>query len=284
MELTQNTELRTIEDEDEISLLDIIQFFRRNWMFMAWGTLGLSAVAIALSLLMPKQYQKQLTLSVTPVPISVAGIPGVDIPQASNQTVKLLENHYDKIDETEVKSTYNSETQQIDIIVRSPDTGFLAEAGSQVSTHLQQEFQSTLGKAIANSLFSTELEIQKQQQVLEQLNQQIAQVRDPNGVDPQRIRTAVRLEALETQRAELLAKIAALEFDKQYLTPAQENLAEFTAQVISIQLLSESKVEPTRSLLQIAVLAAIASFMVAILAAIIRDQARRLKDELSQKK
>ncbi|MEQ8384512.1 MAG: hypothetical protein RH949_19345 [Coleofasciculus sp. A1-SPW-01] len=284
MELTQNTELRTIEDEDEISLLDIIQFFRRNWTFMAWGTLGLSAVAIALSLLMPKQYQKQLTLSVTPVPISVAGIPGVDIQQASNKTVKLLENYYDKIDETDVKPTYNTETQQIDITMRSPDTGFLAEAGSQVSTLLQQEFQDTLGKAIANSLFSTELEITKQQQVLEQLEQQIAQVRDSNGIDPERIRTTLRLEALETQRAEVVARIASLEFDKQYLEPAQENLAEFTAQVISIQLLSESKVEPTRSLVQIAVLAAIASFMVAILAAIIRDQARRLKDELSQKK
>jgi len=284
MELTQNTELRTIEDEDEISLLDIIQFFRRNWRFMAWGTLGLSAVAIALSLLMPKQYQKQLTLSVTPVPISVSGIPGVDIQQASNKTVKLLENHYDKIDETEVRSTYNSETQQIDITVRSPDTGFVAEAGSQVSTLLHQEFQGIFGQAIANSLFSTELEITKQQQVLEQLEQQIAQVRDSNNIDPQRIRMTVRLEALETQRSEVLARIASLEFDKQYLEPAQENLAEFTSQIISIQLLSESKVEPTRSLVQIAVLAAIASFMVAILAAIIRDQARRLKDELSQKK
>ncbi|MEQ9237472.1 hypothetical protein [Coleofasciculus sp. E2-BRE-01] len=284
MELRQNAELRTVEDEDEISLLDIIQFFRRNWRLMAWGTLGLSAVAIALSLLMPKQYQKQLTLSVTPVPISVSGIPGVDIQQASHKTVKLLENHYDKIDETEVRSNYNSETQQIDITVRSPDTGFLAEAGSQVSTLLQQEFQAIFGQAIANSLFSTDMEIQKQQQVLEQLEQQIAQVRDSNGIDPERIRTAVRLEALETQRAEVLAQIASLEFDKQYLEPAQENLAEFTSQIISIQLLSESKVEPTRSLVQIAVLAAIASFMVAILAAIIRDQARRLKDELSQKK
>ncbi|MEQ9552821.1 MAG: hypothetical protein RIM23_24805 [Coleofasciculus sp. G3-WIS-01] len=284
MELRQNTQLRTIEDEDEISLLDIIQFFRRNWGFMAWGTLGLSAIAIALSLLMPKQYQKQLTLSVTPVPISVSGIPGIDLQQASNQTVKLLENHYDKIDETEVKPNYNTETQQIDITVRSPDTGFLAEAGSQVSTLLLQEFQAIFGQAIANSLFSTELEIQKQQQVLEQLEQQIAQVRDSKGIEPERIRTTLRLEALETQRAGVLARIAALEFDKQYLEPAQENLAEFTSQIISIQLLSESKVEPTRSLVQIAVLAAIASFMVAILAAIIRDQARRLKDEFSQKK
>ena len=280
----QNTELRTIEDEDEISLLDIIQFFHRNWTFMALSTLGLCAIAIALSLFSPKQYQKQLTLSVTPVPISVSGIPGVDIQQASNQTVKLLENHYNKIDETEVKPTYNTGTQQIDITLRSPDTRFLAEAGIQVSALLQQEFQATLGKAIANSLFRTKLEIQKQQKILEQLNQEIAQVRDPNGIDPQRIRTAVRLEALETQRAQVLARIAALEFDKQYLEPAQENLAELTDQIISIQPLSESKVEPTRSLVQITVLAAIASFMVAILAAIIRDQARRLKDEFSPEK
>jgi hypothetical protein len=56
----------------------------------------------------------------------VSGIPGVNIQQASNKTAKLLENHYDKIDEIEVKSNYNTQTQQIDITVRSHDTRFLA--------------------------------------------------------------------------------------------------------------------------------------------------------------
>ena len=93
---------------------------------MACGTLRLLAIAIALSLLQPKQYQKQVTLSVTPVPITVSGIPGIDIHQASNKTVKLLENHYDEIDEIEVKPNYNTQTQQINITVRSPDTRFIA--------------------------------------------------------------------------------------------------------------------------------------------------------------
>ncbi|MEQ8464854.1 hypothetical protein [Coleofasciculus sp. E1-EBD-02] len=63
---------------------------------------------------------------VTPVPISVSGISGIHIQQASHKTVKLLENHYDKIDEIEVKSNYNTQTQQINITMRSPDTRFLA--------------------------------------------------------------------------------------------------------------------------------------------------------------
>ncbi|MEQ9359166.1 hypothetical protein [Coleofasciculus chthonoplastes] len=41
-----------------------------------------------------------------------------------------------QIDETEVKSNYNTQTQQINITVRSPDTRFLAEAAPQVSTLL----------------------------------------------------------------------------------------------------------------------------------------------------
>ncbi|MEQ8384502.1 MAG: hypothetical protein RH949_19290 [Coleofasciculus sp. A1-SPW-01] len=48
----------------------------------------------------------------------------------SHKTVKLLENHYDKINEIEVKSNYNTQTQQIDITVRSPDTRFIAQATS----------------------------------------------------------------------------------------------------------------------------------------------------------
>jgi len=57
-------------------------------MHYSLGTLGLSAVAIVLYLLQPKQYQKQLILSVIP--------------------------------------NYNTETQQINITVRSPDTRFIA--------------------------------------------------------------------------------------------------------------------------------------------------------------
>jgi hypothetical protein len=108
----------------------MIQFFRCNWTLMACGTRLTLNARDRPPLIQPKQYQKQLTLSVTPVPISVSGIPGIDIQQASNQTAKLLENHYEKIDEIEVKSNYNTQTQQIDITVRSPDTRFLAEAAS----------------------------------------------------------------------------------------------------------------------------------------------------------
>ncbi|GEM_PF-3571485 len=74
--------------------------------------------------------------------------------------------------------------------MRSPDTPFIAYAASQVSTLIQQEFPARLGHAIANSLFPIELEINQQQQVLQQLDQPIAQVRDPNSIDPQQIRTA----------------------------------------------------------------------------------------------
>jgi len=93
-------------------------------------------------------------------------------------------------DEIEVKSNYNTQTQQINITVRSPDTPFIAYAASQVSTLLQQEFPARLGYAIANSLCPIELEINQPQQILEQLDQQIAQVRHSNSIDPQRIRTA----------------------------------------------------------------------------------------------
>lgn len=119
-------ENRLIQEDDEMFLVDIVRFFSGRWKFIGLTILSLIAITIALSLLMPKQYQKQLILSVIPVPISVSGIPGIDIQQASNQTVKLLENHYNKIDEIEVKPNYNTQTQQINITVRSPDTRLIA--------------------------------------------------------------------------------------------------------------------------------------------------------------
>lgn len=269
----QYIEPQTPVNEQEISLVDLVRFFFYQWKFLALTTAGVSAIVIAFSLVQPKQYQKQLTLSVKPVPIPVSAFPAIDINQANTLAVGFLQNP--KLDQTTTRVKYEPTTQQIDLTLRSPNASVLTNASSKVVNHLETSFEKILGKTLKTSIASLEIDLKRNKQILNQLKQQSSQFSPTNES---------RLGALETQQAQKVASIADLEFSQQYLQQAQGNLAEFTSQVMSIQILNESNVLQTRSPVQLAVIAVIASFMVAVLAALIRNQILRLRNELSQQK
>ncbi len=276
--MVEHTQQRATQDEDEISLVDIIRFFSRNGKFIALITVGLSAIAIPLTPLQPKQYQKQLTLLVKPtsVPLSnpLTTFPTMDINQVGALAVKFLQNP--KLENTTAEPKYDPLTQQIDLTLRSPSASSLTDAGTKVVNQLETSFGTILGRSLETSQTSIEIEIKRNRQILGQLQQQKTQFSPTNQF---------RLGAIEPQQAQMLTNIAQLEFDRQYLEQAQKNLTEFTAQVISVQILSESDIPPqTRSPIKVMVVAVIASFLVAVLAATIRDQISRLKDELSRSK
>jgi uncharacterized protein involved in exopolysaccharide biosynthesis len=263
-------------DEDEISLVDIIRFFSRNGKFLALITVGLSAIAIIISLRQPKHYQKQLTLLIKPTSIHLSTFPTplMDINQAGALAVKFLQTP--KLDQVTAEVKYDAIIQQLDLTLRSPNPSSLTNASSKIVSLLETRFGEILSKSLENSQISVELQLKKNKRILDQLQQQ------KNRFSPT---NQYRIGALEPRQAEVLANMAQLEFDKQYLQQARKNLADFTSQVIPVQILTESDVPPqTRSPTKVVVIAVIASFFVAVLAAIIRDQLLRLKQELSQQK
>jgi hypothetical protein len=89
---------------------------------------------------------------------------------------------------------------------------------------------------------------------------------------------------MESERGRFVTLIATRTVDKQYLEQVLKNPAQLSGQVISVQVLSEADVQKTRSPMQLVILSIIASFIVAVLAAIIREQIPRLKYELSKEK
>jgi hypothetical protein len=278
--LVEHTEHKATQDEDEISLGDIIRFFSLNGMFVLLTTLGLSAIAITLFLLQPKQYQKQLTLSVKPVPISLStgSLPALDVTQASTLAVTLLQNP----SQGDISSTakYEPATQQINLSLKSRNPNALTAADSKILSQLETGFQKTLEASFKDFLIRLELELKRNQEILAQLEKQIAQT--PNNTSA--TVPNPRMQGLEVQRSAYVTRMTTLEFDRDYLKKAEKNLAEFTSQAMSIQILTKSEVQQTQSLAQIAVLAVLASFMVAMLAAIIRNQVARLHNEPSMQK
>jgi hypothetical protein len=273
-QVVQKTEQGTIPDDDEIYLIDIIQFLRRNVKLLLLLTVGLSVMAIPLSLRQPKQYQKQITLSVKPARVPVDVFPQIDLYQANTLAVGFLQDF--KVGQAPVKPTYDAVTQQISMDLQSLDGRALDDAASTVVNRLETGFGKIMGQAVENSLTATEIELKKKQRVLELLEQQKAQFSPSNEY---------RLGMVESSRIQPLADIAQLELEKQFLEDAQKNIDDFTQRYLSIQILAELEIpQPTRSVLPVIVFSAIASFIVAVFAALIREQILRLRDELSRNK
>lgn len=282
--MAQYTEPRQIQNEDEVSLVDIIRFFRLNWKFLGLITVALSSVAIALSLSRPQLYQKQLGLAIKPLPLTLASksMTTMNVDEAGARAVTILQNQ--KLDQLTTTATYNAVTQQVDLTLDSPNQSALAGASSKVISQLNTQFEKQLTKYLKTGLTSTTLELKRYQQILAQLDRQVNQLPVKDTKAPEGIRIEARRRAMESERGRFVTLIATQTVDKEYLEQALKNPAQLSGQVISVQVLSEADVQKTRSPMQLVILSIIASFMVAVLAAIIRDQIPRLKYELSKEK
>lgn len=281
---------RKLIPANEITLEDIIHFLRLNIKFLGMVTIALSAIGIFLLLLKPKQYQKKLTLSVQPIPILLSFqptaqsrltneyFPTLSIAQSGRLAVAILQNQ--QLSQISVNSRYDEINEQIYLSLSSTNLSVLEVASTQIDSQVRSGFQKELNELLKIYLSRIQMELARRQQVLIQLQQQISQ----SPPKPVPTDTGARREALETERAKTVAQIAALKFDKNYLEQAQKNSAEFTSQVIWVQILSKSNVQPTRSPFVLGIITVIASFMLAVLATIIRDFVAVWHDELSQQK
>jgi hypothetical protein len=282
--MAQYTEPRQIQNEDEVSLVDIIRFFRLNWKFLGLITIALSSVAIAFSLSRPQLYQKQLVLAIKPLPLTLASksMTTMNVDEAGARAVTILKNQ--KLDQLTTTATYDAVTQQVDLTLDSPNQSALAGASSKVISQLNTQFEKQLAKSLKTALTSTTLELKRYQQILDKLERQVDQLPVKDTKVPQGIRLEARRRAMESERGRFVTLIATQTVDKEYLEQALKNPAQLSGQVISVQVLSEADVQKTRSPMQLVILSIIASFILAVLAAIIREQIPRLKYELSKEK
>lgn len=282
--MAQDTEPRQIQNEDEVSLVDIIRFFRLNWKFLGLITVALSSVAIALSLSRPQLYQKQLVLAIKPLPLTLASesMTTMNVDEAGARAVTILQNQ--KLDQLTTTATYDAVTQHVDLTLDSPNQSALAGASSKVISQLNTQFEKQLTKYLKTGLTSTTLELKRYQQILAQLDRQVEQLPLKDTKAPEGIRLEARRRAMESERGRFVTLIATRTVDKEYLEQVLKNPAQLSGQVMSVQVLSEADVQKTRSPMQLVILSIIASFMVAVLAAIIREQIPRLKNELSKEK
>lgn len=264
---------------DEISLIDIIIFFQKHWRFLGIVTLLLSLGITGMALSKPKNFTQKLTIAIelnlTNIQlqnIDIGQIPrNIDLPKVNNLGVEFLTNlENDKVD---LQATYNAENQNIDITLTSSQTTDLTDKSDHIITQLQDSFKEKIKSDLDNSLQSLNRNIQKNELILKDLESQISQ--SSNNVP--------RLEALELQRTAYIINLSSLKVDRQFLDNSKVNIAEFTEKVLPVKIIKKSPIEQqSSSLLKVYILAAIASFMVAVFSAVILEQIKSLKQELTQ--
>lgn len=256
--------IEQMQENGEISLGDIVDFLGRKGKFLALTTIGLSLIAIFLALVQPKQYQKQLVLSIEPIPMSLdRSLPGLDLSVDRTGSIAVDFLQEQPLEGIAIQSQYDNITQKINLTLRSPNPDRLANATPQILQQLKTDWHSPLEKTLSTNLIVLEGELSRYQGVVDRLEQQISQSVTANRA---------RLEALEFQRASSLAQISALNADREYLEKARENLANFTDKALAIEILQQSAVQLSRSLSRVVIIAVIASFLVALFAAIVRDR------------
>lgn len=267
-----DTKHRLVQKDYEVTVVDIIKFFSVNSKFIGLTTAIGSAIAVFISLQIPKQYQKQLVLSVKSLPTPVIqSFPKLDTERANVLALEFMQNL--KLDRITVKPKYNANTQKIDLALQSSQSSYLSQADSQVLSKLKTSFQAPLKESLENTIDTTQVYITRHQQILANLERQIAQL-TPNN--------PAKTEALEKARADYVAGLTSLEFDKQYLQQTQKNLPDFTNKFLSIKILNTSVVQQTRSPRQLIVLAIASSFMLAVVFALLRNQYFYWQAELSK--
>ncbi len=280
---TRNIKRRGGIEESEISLVDVIEFFRSNWKFLGLWVLVLSVVAVTLvALLLPHwQYQKQLTLSVRPVPSELVGQikkddSGLNIQDMNpNDAGKLAVGYLSSGDFGQVNAdvTYRDDTQQVRVNLRSEDRESLDGVGSKVVDSVEAGFQrlyeSALNAGLEARIFRLERDIENNEEIVTQLEREIEQLSTGGTEDAN---TAARLEGLEAKRADVWANRTWADNQLREFQQAQEDLSQLATEPIAVDVLSESAVQQqlSRPFVALVALAVVSSFIVAIIITVIR--------------
>ena len=292
---TQNIKSKEVE-VGRVSLARIVKFFRLNWKFLVLLALVLSVIAVTLvALLLPRwQYQKQITLSVRPVPSELVGqieqeYPGLNIDdmtpdQAGSMAVGYLSSA--DFGQIETDFIYRADAQQVQVNLQSENRDLLEgglgpKAVDSVEAGYQRLYEGAIGAGLEAKLSRLERDLESNKQMTTQLEREIERLSTGGAQD---VSTAARLEALETRRVELSTNIVWSENLYRDLQQAQDDLSLLATEPTGVEVLSESDVQRqlSRPFVALVVLAVVSSFVVAAIATVIRAAVGRGKKAFSR--
>ncbi len=260
----------------EIAFADVKNFFRSSWKFLVLATLAFLVVFIAIILLSPRQYSMRLTVVVTPVPsefLVAIGQPIVDQTRANNLAAEYLRDT--DLEGVSISSTYNITTSEIDVVLQS-SSKVLQEAKSKlpemIEDNFQEEYKEPLEQALEVRIATLERQIRAEREVVDLMEQRVKEVSVSGSGDLD----LAKLEALEGQIANSRADIDRAEVQVRQLEKIQRDLSRLARELVVAEI-TESETSQSRSLILMMPLAVILSFVMAVVAAILRMMLRGKK-------
>lgn len=261
--------------------MSIGSFVRGNWKFVVLVTVILSVIAVVLTLLLPRQYTRQLSLGVRAVPLALSENfqPSIVNPaEAPNLAVGYLQEA--DLEGVSILPSYNIRTQQIDVTLRSENREALNNTGPvlkrAVEKGLRGAYEAPLKTALESWISVLEIEVQAERDALDSLEGEIEDI--PVGSSGQLdTRDTARLEGLETASVNARTEINRLQTEMDRMKQAREDPAELVSDPVAVDLIYEADIVESRSPITMIVLAVMVAFVVAVAAAVVRTAIREAK-------
>ena len=268
MTKVNHTVMGSKTEDGELTFADVLGFLRRNWKSLGLLTVVLSAAAVILVLLLPKEYQKEVTLVANRAPSELlAGVreqgellPSQD--QISNSAVSSLQG--EDFGEVEVDPKYDAPTKRISVVLRSRDEGSLVGATPRMVSFLEGELQETyegdFDRALELALVSAEREVQIKRDTGRRVEQ-----------------ASLTGEQASQAGADALVTLAEAESEREELERVREELPQLMDEAFSVEVLTDSDVQQSRTTAALVLLAVAASFAAAVALALAREALARRK-------
>lgn len=267
-------------------------FLASRWKLLSALALAVFAGVMALVLLLPEQYDKEISLTVTPrigkvqERLGQRSLPQKE--QVSRTALVYIKNK--RFGEVEVVPTYDPSAARIDVLLRSHNRDSLTGVVRTVKNHLEGRFRKVneepLSAAIKTGIESTRGIIETNRNIVAQLDRQIEYNRriEQTAVDPAAAAASAKIQDLEARREQPVLLIREKEQNLVYLEDALADPGPAAEDAVEVAVSAESEVRPTGTFSSPVVAAALFALTAAVAAVLWvntgRDSIRRARTEM----
>lgn len=231
--------------------LEVASFLATRWKLLSVLALAVFAVVMPLVLLLPEQYSKEVSLTVTPRIGEAQERLGQKKPQDKGQVgrtalIRIKESRFGSV---EVVSTYDPSGEKVDVLMRAPNRASLEEAARSLPEALDDGFRKNYEKALSDQVRTRRTYIENalasQRNYLIQIdtaleyNLRLMQ----SSTDLATVETASStVQRLQPQREDLSTSIEQKEDELAYFEQVLEDPSPAADQAVEVRVASESEV------------------------------------------
>ena len=283
-----------VKDPDEISLIDILKFLRRQYWVIGSTTLVTIAIGVGASLLASSQARRELLLSLTlPPELSLNSTIATNEPAIYGEILEAgslaMINDFpgaviQQGDSSPVSATLSTATEvnpeRLRLVLTSEEPAILESAEQPALDTLQKVADEVTNSYITPEITRLDLLTQRTQEKIALLENRLATSATLPSGDSVDFSTFLQFQQ-QAQQQSLIAQEFNELVDHEQERASLSDLQVRDEPLVSIEILADVQTQESSSLLRRLILSAIAGFMLGILIALIVDQLPRLKAALT---